>query len=605
MVRITPAKVPKPIEIERFLGLNQSIGETEIKLGSAIVMNNFRLTQDYKPQKRDGHNSLIDFGNSKDVQGLWYGTIAAKNIMLIINDTNVYEYDMTAVTTTIAIADLITEGTVTIIGTITDAKTQIFWFESKLYFINGTDFKTYDGTTYANVVNGANTKIPTLAIETPPAGGGTDFEQINLVQVKRNQNFTGNNVATVYQIRESDLDVATTTVFVNGVAQVETTDYTVNRTTGQFTFTVAPGTDALVVIGWSKTIAGNSALVTNNKYFVLYGPGNNTNVFLFGNANHKNKRMRSGVLDATYYPEFSFTLIGSDEFFITDIVIQYDRQIIFKESKTFYSYSEYITALGGYEYPVLELNQTVGNIAPNGVQLVDNSPVSLQDNSLWKWDSTQINDERNATAISERIGESLKALDLSTAITFDYQSKKELWINIGSNVYIYNYKNDTFYIYTNIRGTIFLEIGGTVYYGANGTLEKFSGPNDNGVAITARIELGFTDFGVSELSKNSRVMWVAIKPSSRTSLTISYATNRFNSGSSREIKPIRYILFDWAYVDFGSFSFLTNRNPQVFQRKLRAKKYSYIKIIFENKELDESLAIIAMKLLAETQGFNK
>ena len=601
MVTFRQAPVPKPIEIDKFLGLNQSVGETEIKLGEAVVMENFRVTQDYKAEKRGGHNSLVDFDNAKDVQGLWYGTIATKEIMLILNDGKVYEYDMTVTTDTTAIADLITESTVTNIGTITDVKTQIFWFGSELYFINGTDFKTYDGTTYGDVVG----YIPTIAIETPPSGGGTDFEQVNLLNGTKKQNFTGDNSTTIYQLRELSIGATALIVTVNGVANTEDSEFTVDRTLGQVTFTSAPTTDALVVIQWVKESTSNVALVKNNKYYVLYGPGNNTNVFLFGNSSFKNKRMRSGTLDATYYPEFAFTLIGSDEFAITDIVIQYDRQIIFKESKTFYSYSEYITVLDGYEYPVFELNQTVGNIAPNNVQLVDNSPISLHGKSMWKWTNTSVNDERNASNVSERIRQSLQDLDLSTAITFDYQSKKELWINIGTNVYIYNYQNDTFYIYTNINATTFLDINSTIYYGANGTLEKFSGLNDNGVAITARLELGFTDFGVNELSKNTRVIWVAIKPYTRTSVTISYATNRFNTNETKLIKPIKYVIFDFTDIDFGDFSFLTNRNPQVVQRKIRARKYAYIKWIFENAELDESLVLISLKAIAEVQGFNR
>ena len=605
MVRFTVAKTPKPIEIDRFLGLNQSVGETEIKLGEAVLQNNFRITQDYKAEKRGGHNSFIDYDNAKDVQGMWHGTIATKNILLSINNGNVYEYDMDIDTDTTAIATLISEGTVTTIGTITDVPTQIFWFESALYFINGTDFKTYDGTTYSDVVDGADTFVPTLAIETPPAGGGTTYEQVNLAQKKRYQNFTGDNSSTVYQIRELDIDVALTTMTVDGVVKTETVDYTVNRTLGQFTFTVAPGTDALVIPCWEKTIAGNSALVTNNKYFVLYGPGNNTNVFLFGNDSLKNKRMRSGILDATYYPEFSFTLIGSDEFAITDIAVQYDRQIVFKETRTFYSYSEYITSTEVYEYPVFELNQAVGNKAYNSVQLIDNSPVSLHGQSIWKWTNTQVEDERNSAVISERIRESLNDLDLSLAITFDYQKKKELWVNIGSNVYIYNYENDTFYIYDNIEGTVFLDIDGVVYYGANGTLEKFSGLNDNGVAITARLELGFTDFGVNELSKNTRAIWISIRPYTRTSVVPSYATNRFNTGETKTIKQIKLVLFDFASFDFADFSFWTNSNPQVTQRRIRARKYSYIKFIFENAEIDEQLVIISLKAICETQGFNK
>lgn len=598
---------PKPIEIDKFLGLNQSIGETEIKLGEAVNQTNFRLTQDFKPQKRAGHNTFVNFDNVKDCQGGWQGTLNSKNSFIFINDGNVYEYDLDIDTDTVDIADLITEVTVVLLGTITDAKTSIFWFESKVYFINGTDYKYYDGTTYGDVVG----YIPTIAIETPPAGGGTDFEEVNLLTGKKKQNFTGDNVATLYQLREVNIDADLLIITIDGVTKTETVEFTVNRTNGTVDFTGgsaphgAPGTDALVIIQWNKANTDNVALVKNNRFAMDFGPGNDTAIFLWGNENFGNRRSWSGTLDASYFPEFNFTLIGSDEFPITSIVAQYNRQIIYKTNRTHYSYAEFVTLLEKYDYPVFDLNEAVGNIAFNAVQVVENNPVSLHKHSLWLWSNTQVEDERNAKNISERIRESLESLDLSQAITFDNQRQKELFINIYDNIYIWNYGNDTFYIFDNITSKWFLDIDSVIYYGAEGTIEKSSGLNDNGTAIEANLELGFTDFGVNELTKNSRVMWVTIQPYSRTSLSLSYATNDINTSEAKQVKPVEYTLFDFNDIDFNDFTFLTNRNVQTKRRKIRAKKYSSIKFIFENNELDEQLVIIKIKIFAETQGETK
>lgn len=595
-----PAKPPKPIEIDKFLGLNQSIGQTEIKLGEAVNMTNFRLTQDFKPQKRAGHNAFVDFGNVLDCQGGWQGQLNNKNSFIFINDGNVYEYDLDISTTTVDIADLITEVTVILLGTITDVKTSIFWFESKLYFINGTDFKYYDGTTYGDVEDIAY--IPTIAIETPPAGGGTDFEEVNLLTGKKKQNFTGDNSATLYQLRELDLDADLLIITVDGATKTEGVDFTVNRTLGQVTFTTAPGIDALVIIQWNKANTDNVALVKNNRFAMDFGPGNDTTVFLWGNETFGNRRSWSGVLDASYFPEFNFTLIGSDEFPITSIVSQYDRQIIFKTNRTHYSYAEFISLLGKYDYPVFDLNEAVGNLAYNGVQIVQNNPVSLHKHSWWMWSNTGIEDERNAKNISERIRQSLEELDLSTAITFDNQKQKELFVNIGSNIYIWNYGNDTFYIFDNIEATWFLDIDSVLYYGAEGTVEKRSGLNDNGVAIKANLELGFTDFGVNNLVKNTRKLWITIQPYSRTSVDISYTTDRIPQSEAKTIKKSQFIFMDYNAINYAQWSYGTNRNPQPFRRKIRAKKYAYIKFIFDNNETDEELVILSLMIIAETAG---
>lgn len=591
-------KPPKPIEIDKFLGLNQSVGETEIKLGEAVNQTNFRLTQDFKPQKRAGYNTFVNFDNVKDCQGGWQGTLNSKNSFVFINDGNVYEYDLDIDTDIVDIADLITEATAVLLGTITDAKTSIFWFESNIYFINGTDYKYYDGTTYGDVVG----YIPTIAIETPPAGGGTDFEEVNLLTGKKKQNFTGDNVATLYQLRELNIDSDLLIITVDGVTKTETVDFTVDRTLGQVTFTVAPGTDALVIIQWNKANTDNVSLVKNNRFAMDFGPGNDTAIFLWGNENFGNRRSWSGTLDASYFPEFNFTLIGSDEFPITSIVAQYNRQIIYKTNRTHYSYSEFVALLDKYVYPVFDLNEAVGNIAFNAVQVVENNPVSLHKHSLWLWSNTQVEDERNAKNISERIRESLESLDLSQAITFDNQRQKELFINIYDYIYIWNYGNDTFYIFDNIKAKWFLEIDSVIYYGAEGTIEKSSGLNDNGTAINANLELGFTDFGVNELVKNTRKLWITIQPYSRTSVDISYSTDKIPKSEAKTVKTAGFILFDFDAIDFDEFSFETNRNPQPFRRKVRAKKYAYIKFIFDNDEIDEELVILSLKIIAETAG---
>lgn len=486
------------------------------------------------------------------------------------------------------------------IGTITDTKTTIFYFESKLYFLNGTEYKQYDGTTFGDV----DPYIPTVAIGTPPAGGGTPFDAINLLTGKKKQEFFADGVATAYQLAELNIDAATVTCTVNGVTKVENTDFTVTRTTGIVTFGVAPGDELEVIFTWTKTESGNADLVKKNKYAMINGPGNDTAIFLWGNPDAKNRRSWSGTLKANYFPVTNYTLIGSNEFAITDIVPQYSRQIIFNQDRTHYSYAEWNTTAQAWDYPVHDLSEKVGNIAFNAVQIVKNFPLCLHQQSLWLWSSTNTEDERNADPISDRLRESLSALNLSTAITFDNQREKEYWLNIGANVYIWNYGNDTMYKYDNVSGTCFLDVDGKIYYGSQGTVERFEGLDDNGVAITAQLITGFNDWSAMELVKNSKVVVVSFLPYSQTSLNVYYKTNKLNEFKMVN-KAIEYRLLDFNDLNFDAFSFSTNRNPQAFRRKIRAKKYVYIQFMLENKEINEPCVINSLKINAETQGETK
>jgi len=593
MAMYKPSKPPDPIRIDVWKGINEAVGQTGLKLGEALRQVNYRITKDFKPAKREGHKTFIDYENTKDVQGMWEGTIGSKHILISCNNGKVYEYDFDAETNTE-------------IGTLTDAKTSILFFESKLLFFNGTDFNYYDGTTYGTMES--IPYVPTVFIATPPAGGGTAYEPINLLTGKKKQEFQGDGVATKYYISETSIDSALTSVVIDGATKTELTHYTVNRTTGEFDFAAgtspfgAPSNGAMVIPEWTKVTAGHADLVKKNKYATTFGPGNDTSIFLWGNPDQKNRRSWCASLNAAYFPVTYFTNIGTNNSAITDIKTNNaNYQIIFKEDRTHYSYAEYVSANGTWDYPVKDLNEKVGNEVFNGCQIVNNNPVSIQNSAWWLWSTTSVEDERNADVISDRIRISLSAIDLSTAITFDYQSEKEYWCNVGSTVYIWNYGNDTMYTFDNVIGTCFLDIDGTVYYGSQGTIERMEWLDDNGVIITAQIDTGFHSFGGLNLIKTSDVVYVGLLPDTRASVTVYFKTNKIN-----EFKQIRkkaeYNLLDFDDIDFDDYTFSTNPNPQPFPLEFSSNDYSYIQFRLENAQIDESSTILDFLVSAEIQG---
>ena len=593
MANFRPAAKPKPIEIRKFLGINTSVGETEIELGEAVHMRNFRITKNYKPQKREGHNKFIDYANAKMTYGAWAGTIGGKNVLITINDGKVYEYNFTTEVNTQ-------------IGTITDKECSIMYFNGILYFMNGTDYKQYNGTTYQDVIPYA----PVISIETPPTGGGTAFEEINLLGGSKWQYFVGNGSATDYQLAETGLDATLLTITVDSVNKVETVDFTVDRTTGVVTFGVAPINEADVRILYHKANAGFKALITGHRFMTKFGVSNETNLFIWGNTAEQNVYRVSGVLKPNYFPANSFYKESDDEFAVTDLVPQYDRLIIYKEDSARYTYAQSNPlydankGLNPYIFTSYPLNDTVGNEAFGQVQLIRNNPVSLKSQSVWEWSNTQVKDERNAEVVSDRVKELLDIVGISTAKTFDYQSLKELWINIGSLVYIWNYGNDTWYVFDNISANWFLEYEGNVYYGSVGSVETFEGFNDNGLSVNASIELGFTDFDANNLLKNSRRLWITLEPQKRTSLIINYETDQDLLDDSNE-QEIVYAFLDFNDVDFNFFPFTTNPNPQGERIKIRAKKYQYIKFIFENNKTNQGVTLLSFLVQAETANYVK
>lgn len=602
-------KPPKPIEINKFLGLNESIGNTEIEMGEFSFLENFRITKNYKLQKRPGHQTFINFTTTSDVQGIWQGQIASKNILLVAWNGTIYEYDLDIATSTVDIADLITEGTVTTIGSMTDAKTCIFWFYDKIYFMNGTEYKEYDGTTFQDVVP----YVPTIAINAPPSGGGTLFEEINLLTGTKTQTFVGDGTA-LYQLAEVNIDADAVTATVNGVAKVEGVDFTVNRVLGQVTFNVAPASNDAVSITWTKVIAGNADLVKNHKYGIDFGIDNDTNLFIWGNVNEKYTFRFSGIAKANYFPANSFVNVGSTEFSITDLKSNQQQLLVFKERATFIvkpsvnlNYADN-TGLNPYNFGYEDLNEQVGNLAPKMVQLIEDTPVSLDGYSMWLWSITEVELQRNAKIISDRMKLSLQELDLSTAVTFNYQNQKEYWVNVDNVVYIWNYGNDTMYKYTNFEATQFLEYNDQIFYGSKGKVElvdeDFTADDTVlGTNIDAIGKLGFTDLGMLHLEKNMRDQWVSIEPASRTSVDLTFVTDRKNEANSKTFTT-RYVLFDFGDVDFADFSFLTNRNPQPRRARNKVKKFTYLQTVFKNNSNDETLTVLKLMLPVKAHRYS-
>lgn len=589
MATFKPVAKPKPIKISKFLGLNTSVGETEIKLGEAVSMENYKITKNYKPQKRKGHSAFIDYGNTKPVYGGWYGVIGSKELLVTVNDGKVYEYNFST--------KLNTQ-----IGTMTDAPTFIFYFQNKLYFMNGSQYKEYNGTTFQDVVP----YEPVIAVETPPTGGGTNFEETNNLTGAKWQEFLGNGTSTEFVLKEQNIDADLVQAKVNGATKVETTDFTVNRTTGKVAFLVAPPNESLVEIRWVKVIVGQADLIKKHKFAIKFGPSNDTNIFIWGNPDEKNTYRVSGTEKPNYFPANSLYRVSDNEYEITSLKPQYDRLLIYKRNRTHYTYAQtnpfYETnqGLNPYIYPSYDLNESVGNEPMNGVQLVENDPVSIKSQSVWRWSNTQVEDERNASIVSDRVKELLLEEDLSNAVTFDYQREKELWINVENRVYVWNYGNDTWYFYRGIKGYWFTEID-EVYFGSDGKVFKRGSQNDDGVAINSYIELGFTDFGINNLYKNTRKIWITLQPEGRTSCVVNFATDREEFDENNE-QEVVYAFLNFNDVDFNFFPFTTNPNPQGERLRVRAKKYQYIKYRFENNRLNQGLTILNFEVQADASG---
>lgn len=577
--------------IDKFLGLHQDSTEgLNIAVGELAELQNIRITETFKMRKREGYSQLVSAGSAK-IDGMWYGKLG-----------NTF-YFVIARSGTISTVNLST-GALTSIGTLTAGRAYFFAFNDKLYIQNGAEYKSWTGA--GNIADVAG-YIPKVAIGTPPTGGGTPLEDINTLTGKKHQTFNGNNSATTFQLLETSI-TSVDSVYVNGVLKTVTTHYTVNTTNGTVTFTAGNtppiGTDN-VDIYWTKG-TGNRTFVTAHKQSALFGGANDSRVFMYGVDNKiVYSALGDGVPSAEYFPENNYLLIGSDEYNVTHLSKQYDRLIIHKEKDTHYCVYDYDVTLGA-SFPTYPLNDSVGNIAFGEGRNVLNNPFIITSNGVFQFTQSNVRDERNAQLMSSRVNIGLQALDLSTAITFDWEKNYEYFVCVGSDIYVYNYKIDVWYYFKLADiPSCFMEINGTCYFGTStGKVMKFDTTvkTDAGTAISSMWKLGYLAFGANYVSKFLNFGWVGLQPQGKSKCVISWESDK---GASSDDYIIVYALIDFGNVNFADYSFDTNSSPKPFRLKLKVKKFSYMTLIGKNNESTYDMTILNITLPVTFGGMAK
>ena len=590
-----------PYVIRKFLGLNlTTTGDTQILDGESGNMTNFVITDDYKLRKCNGYAKVYDF--TKRITGTYEYITGGNTYLLIVSNGSLYKIPQTNLDDDTTWSTL----TPTLIGSVGNYDTTFFSFDGKVYFLNGHKYYSYDGTTLAEVEG----YTPLVFVNAPPTGGGTEYDPINILSPKKHMTFNGDGTSSTYQLAQKNIS-SVDKVIVNGT-EVASTGYSVNTTNGTVTFTNIPtaGTDN-VDIYWSKT-DGNRGLIEGMKAGIVYGGDVDTKVFLYGNDSTPNRirfsATANGAPSAEYFPATNLVDIGVKNFAVTDCTRQYDRLIVTTNKPEAYTIGIDLIDVNGYETPsvvTLPLNEVHGNIAFAQGQVINNDPVTIEKGQIIRWKSTTIRDERNMEVISDKIKDDLISLDLSAAKTCDFQDRNQLWVAIGNKVYIYNYFNKTYSrLLLPVDSDLFQVVGRSMYMSdLEGCLYKFDENYQlfDDEPIKAHWEMNFSNFGTSYLRKTMRKIWVLMQPQMSASADIGYITN---VNESPVKKTISYKLVFFDDTDFADWSFKVSSDPQPFRLKLKAKKFTNLKITIDNENEDDC-TILELALKLEANGESK
>lgn len=592
-MNIRPKIEPPLLRIEPFKGMNLSVTPTQIDQSQSPDMLNMNIDERGALNKRTGYERVFPTSlGTGAINGLYeYRKADGTILFLLAHGTKLYTQSGN-------------EQPVQIYDGLNDHRVDFFTMNDDCYMLDGANYLVFDGTEVKEV----EPYIPTLSISSEPAGGGEPYEDFNLLGAGFKDSFSGDATAKDYQMSLAELDATAVKVsFDGGVTfdKVEGTDFTVDRTTGKVTFTTAPpkGTNNVIIQAY-KTFESFPTRIKKCGIHVIFGGSNDTRVFVAGNPDVPDQMWRSGLYDPTYFPENGNYKFPSN---VKGFAKQYDYLVVEQENGKHMVTFELGDIIASF--PSKPINDQIGTIASNSIQIIENNPVSLSKNGVYRLVASNIRDERNVEHISENIDSKLlRESNLDQAVSVEYD--KKYWLALNGNVYVYDYTIGEWYIYDNIHVNYFIERESDLYFGSSdeGLLYRFKKItelfpyNDDNQPINAYWISKVLSFGADESKKLVEKVFFSLKPSIHTSADLYYLSDKT---LRKFVKTTRKDLFSYSFVNYALFSYGSVDYPQEAANKIKAKKIVYFQLEIRNEKLDEPLGLLSLGIKYKYQSLVK
>lgn len=241
-------------------------------------------------------------------------------------------------------------------------KSQTFVYNNILYIKDGINYLSYDGETIGEVTG----FIPTTSIGRAPKGGGTIYQDVNMLSDYRKNSFSGDEESKEYHLDTQSID-SVLSVIVNDNL-VDSEEYSVDLTRGIITFNTAPskplttGQDN-VEITFEKVVTGYRERINKCTLLTVF----DNRVFFSGNQDYPNVLWHSSLNDPTYVSDLDYYNEGLDLSPIKSMVAGNNALWVFKEpsqaNTTVFYHIPTIDAQYGKIYPSSHSSISTGCVA--------------------------------------------------------------------------------------------------------------------------------------------------------------------------------------------------------------------------------------------------
>ncbi len=297
----------------------------------------------------------------QDIYGIFFYKVGSTQMMLVHSGTKLYK--------------IVGDTTTEIYTGLNPKKGQCFIYNNIWYYKDGINYLQYDGTTVASVESDAY--VPTTSISRNPSGGGTVYEDVNMLQPYRKNSFVGDGVSTEYYLDTKNIDTGTNTIvaYVDGVEKTEGTHFVAYRTDGYIKFNTAPDaplTDGQdnVVIKFKKAVSGYADRIKKCTLLEVF----DNRVFFSGNQDYPNTVWHSSLDDPSYCSDLDYYNEGLDLSPVKSMVAGNNALWVFKEpsqaNTTVFYHNPVIDSQYGKVYPSTHSSISTGCVA-TGINFAD------------------------------------------------------------------------------------------------------------------------------------------------------------------------------------------------------------------------------------------
>ena len=242
-----------------------------------------------------------------------YGVFFYKDKMLVHSGNRLYE---------------VVNGEKTpIYSGLNEAVSDSFVYEDIWYFKDGKHYLQYDGTTIKEVEG----YVPTTSIGRKPEGGGTIYEDVNMLIGRRINTFLGDGGSFDFYLDAKNIDTDFKPI-VKVDDKVVTSGYTVDYAKGKISFTKAPDapkTDGQdnVSVEFKKDIATYRESILNCTLLQVF----DNRVFFSGNKDYPNVVWHCSLNDPSYVSDLDYYREGMDSAQVKGLVAGNNALWVFRE----------------------------------------------------------------------------------------------------------------------------------------------------------------------------------------------------------------------------------------------------------------------------------